>query len=108
MHSGEAFRHGLADKPLCHARAWTGSVGILSLAHCVLLVLIGRCLHAVLQKVKLPMQERSNTDQESAGPFSCACEACVRDGLHEPNCGVHLAPPQECGCGRTEQSKGAG
>lgn len=40
--------------------------------------------------------------------FECACEACVRDGLHEPDCKVHAQPPAACSCGRTEQSKGAG
>ncbi len=44
----------------------------------------------------------------TAAAFKCACEACVRDGLHEPDCKVHSTPPTECSCGRTEQSKGAG
>ena len=46
------------------------------------------------------------TDKTAA--FFCECEACVRDGIHEPTCGVHQVPPQKCTCGRTDQSKGAG
>jgi hypothetical protein len=38
----------------------------------------------------------------------CRCEACVRDGQHEPDCPVHDEPPGACGCDRTEQSQGAG
>jgi len=40
-------------------------------------------------------------------PRNCDCEACRRDGVHEPTCGVHLDPPRACTCGRTDQSKGA-
>lgn len=45
---------------------------------------------------------------ESAEPFACKCEACLREGPHEPDCGVHGKPPAACSCGRADQSKGAG
>jgi hypothetical protein len=38
----------------------------------------------------------------------CSCEACVRDGAHEPDCRVHAEPPSDCSCGRSGQNKGAG
>lgn len=38
----------------------------------------------------------------------CSCEACVRDGQHEPDCRVHDEPRGECSCARQEQSEGAG
>jgi hypothetical protein len=47
-------------------------------------------------------------NEAKAAAFRCECEACVRDGVHEPDCGVHRQPAQACSCGRTEQSKGAG
>jgi hypothetical protein len=53
------------------------------------------------------MNEPRSTESASTA-FECACEACVRDGLHEPDCEVHARPPAACTCGRTEQSKGAG
>jgi hypothetical protein len=37
----------------------------------------------------------------------CGCEACVRDGPHEPVCPVHDEPQGACTCGRTEQAEGA-
>jgi hypothetical protein len=50
----------------------------------------------------------SRSPEARAAAFECACEACVRDGLHEPDCKVHARPPAACTCGRTEQSKAAG
>lgn len=50
----------------------------------------------------------SQSPPATAATYECGCEACVRDGLHEPDCGVHASPPKECSCGRNEQSKGAG
>ena len=38
----------------------------------------------------------------------CTCEACVRDGAHEPECPVHEEPSGECACGRAGQNKAAG
>jgi hypothetical protein len=46
-------------------------------------------------------------EQIKAGKF-CSCEACVRDGQHEPDCPVHDEPPGACACDRTESSEGAG
>lgn len=37
----------------------------------------------------------------------CRCEACQRDGQHEPDCPVHDEPIGKCRCGRTEQAQGA-
>ena len=37
----------------------------------------------------------------------CRCEACVRDGQHEPDCLVHDEPPGACSCGREESRKAA-
>jgi len=38
----------------------------------------------------------------------CACDACLRDGQHEPACPVHSEPRGECRCDREDQTKGAG
>lgn len=38
----------------------------------------------------------------------CSCDACLRDGPHEPDCPVHDEPRGECACGRADQAKGAG
>lgn len=46
-------------------------------------------------------------EQLRAGDL-CSCEACVRDGPHEPDCTVHDQAPSACDCGRTEQSESAG
>lgn len=38
----------------------------------------------------------------------CSCEACVRDGQHEPDCAVHDEPIGECTCDSQEQREAAG
>jgi hypothetical protein len=48
------------------------------------------------------------SDREILNGVVCECEACHRDGQHEPDCAVHDEPRAECSCGRTEQSQGAG
>jgi len=48
------------------------------------------------------------TPEQIARGELCGCEACVRDGQHEPDCPVHDEPRGPCGCGREEQSKAAG
>jgi len=47
------------------------------------------------------------SDRDILNGTLCACEACYRDGQHEPECRVHDEPRSECSCGRTEQSKAA-
>lgn len=37
----------------------------------------------------------------------CDCEACVKDGQHEPDCCVHDEPKGPCSCGVEEQREGA-
>ncbi|HYP88210.1 MAG TPA: hypothetical protein VEQ59_08650 [Polyangiaceae bacterium] len=44
---------------------------------------------------------------EQKDPRNCDCEACRRDGVHEPSCAVHHEPPEPCTCGRTDQAQGA-
>lgn len=48
------------------------------------------------------------SDRDILNGVPCECEACHRDGQHEPDCSVHDEPLGECSCGRTEQSKSAG
>ncbi|HEX5101545.1 MAG TPA: hypothetical protein VFV94_18670 [Polyangiaceae bacterium] len=48
------------------------------------------------------------TPEQIKGGELCSCEACVRDGQHEPDCPVHDEPPRECRCGRADQAKSAG
>ena len=50
----------------------------------------------------------TNAKPDSQAAYTCDCEACRRDGIHEPTCAVHHSPAEKCSCGRTEQSKGAG
>lgn len=38
----------------------------------------------------------------------CSCEACVREGPHEPDCAVHDEPRGSCTCSRKEQTEAAG
>lgn len=38
----------------------------------------------------------------------CNCLACLRDGPHEPDCGVHRKAPGPCDCDREDQAKAAG
>lgn len=38
----------------------------------------------------------------------CSCEACVRDGSHEPDCAVHDEPKGSCTCTQKEQTEAAG
>jgi hypothetical protein len=47
------------------------------------------------------------SDRDILNGMRCDCEACHRDGQHEPECTVHDEPRSECSCGRTEQSKAA-
>jgi hypothetical protein len=48
------------------------------------------------------------SEAEIKSGILCRCEACLRDGQHEPDCPVHDEPIGDCSCGRTEQSQGAG
>lgn len=60
---------------------------------------------------KRPAPERPHltvTPEEIAAGKLCRCEACLRDGPHEPACAVHDEPKGRCSCGREDQSKGAG
>lgn len=38
----------------------------------------------------------------------CSCDACMRDGQHEPDCEVHDEPRGPCTCSREQQSQAAG
>lgn len=38
----------------------------------------------------------------------CSCEACVREGPHEPDCAVHDEPRSSCTCSQKEQTEAAG
>jgi hypothetical protein len=48
------------------------------------------------------------SDRDILNGVLCDCEACHRDGQHEPECVVHDEPIGACSCGRTEQSQSAG
>jgi hypothetical protein len=47
------------------------------------------------------------SDREILNLGACDCEACYRDGQHEPECCVHDEPQMSCTCGRADQAKGA-
>ncbi len=48
------------------------------------------------------------TEDELLAGKLCSCDACVREGPHEPDCGVHDEPRGGCTCARTEQTEAAG
>jgi hypothetical protein len=46
--------------------------------------------------------DAATTDSERLDRF-CHCDACERDGQHEPTCSVHEEPPGKCDCHRSDR-----
>jgi hypothetical protein len=47
------------------------------------------------------------TPEEILAGMLCSCDACWRDGQHEPDCPVHEEETGDCRCDREDQPTGA-